>query len=111
MMGFLHLSVLALRPLVGAASRASGLDEEMTRGFVNGLSSRFTDHGAKLLKALQKANERAWCALELALAGDSHWGRWKARLTPVEDQDLKQKIRAFLSTLPMATENDGIVSR
>jgi serine/threonine protein kinase len=100
MVGFLQLSVLALRPLVGAASQASGLDAELTQGFLDGLSGRFTDHSAKLCTALQKANERAWRALELALAGDSLWQRWKARLTPVEDQVLQQQIRTFLSAIP-----------
>jgi hypothetical protein len=67
---FLNLSVLALRQVVQGAANAVGLGAagDAVIGF---LGDHFTDHSRRLTNALQSANDRAWRALELALAGES----------------------------------------
>ena len=62
---------------------------------------RFTDHSRALARALADANERAWQALEIALAGDSWWDRVKGLLGRREDQALAGQVRAFLDAAPL----------
>jgi hypothetical protein len=71
---FISLSSLALRQVVDGACAALGAREsgEAVVGF---LAERFTDHSQRLARALQQANDNAWKALEIALAGDSLWER------------------------------------
>src|SRR5262249_34439121 len=67
------------------------------------LGNRFTDHSARLNDALGRANEGAWRALELALAGDSWWDRVKVTLARREDQVFRVPVGA---SLPMAALAD-----
>ena len=46
---------------------------------------------------MQRANERAWKALEVALAGEGLW----QRLGRSEDKAFRQQVRAFLDALPL----------
>ncbi len=97
-MGLLQsLSVLALRQVVEGAANAVGLDAtgEAITGF---LGAHFTDHSQRLTNALQNANERAWKALEIALAGESFWERCKVRLASAEDQAFGKQVRTFLDS-------------
>src|SRR5262245_48779095 len=75
----LHLSTFALQTLVNGACKTIGIDlgDEAVEGVVKLLASRFTDHSQRLTRALHDANERAWQALEISLAGDSWWDRCK----------------------------------
>jgi uracil-DNA glycosylase family 4 len=104
MMIALHLSTLALRQVVGGACRAAGFDagEGAVEGVVSFLASRFTDHSDQLLRALDEANDRAWRALEIALAGDSFWERCKVFLAPGEEKGFRERVRAFLDVTPQA---------
>ena len=67
---FISLSSFALRQLVDGACAAVGIKEsgEAVTAF---LAERFTDHSQRLTRALENANDNAWKALEIALAGDS----------------------------------------
>jgi tetratricopeptide (TPR) repeat protein/tRNA A-37 threonylcarbamoyl transferase component Bud32 len=95
-MGILrNVSVLALRSLLAAASRAAGGAVEAAAALV---SDQFTDHGQRLSAALRRAAERGWRALEVALAGESLWG-WLGR---AEDRAFREQVRAFLDTAPLA---------
>src|SRR5262249_61357676 len=47
--------------------------------------------------ALRKANERAWQALEVALAGESLWNK----LDDANDKAFRQQVRAFLDATPL----------
>jgi serine/threonine protein kinase len=85
------LSVLALQQLAGEG--AVGLFEVIT--------AHFSDQGQRLVGALRAANDRAWKAMEIALAGDSWWERAKARLASSEDRSFGQQIRVFLDGLPI----------
>src|SRR4051812_1776227 len=94
------LSVLALRQVVGGACAALGVKEsgEAVVGF---LTERFTDHSQRLTVALKTANDNAWKALEIALAGDSLWDRCKVLAARSEDKAFAQQVRAFLDAAPL----------
>jgi hypothetical protein len=97
---FLSLSSLALRQVVEGACAAVGLKEsgEAVVGF---LTERFTDQSQRLTRALRQANDNAWKALEIALAGDSLWDRCKAAVARAEDRAFAQQVRAFLDATPL----------
>ena len=57
------------------------------------LAGHFADHSQRLARALRTANERAWKALEIALAGESFWN-WLDR---PEDRALRRQLRAYLA--------------
>src|SRR5262249_28903422 len=50
-----------------------------------------------LVRALRRANERAWQALEVALAGESLWNR----LDRPEERAFRQQVRVFLDAMPL----------
>src|SRR5262249_57661006 len=70
---FQQVALLALRPLVTGAVKATGVGiaDDAVAGVVNFLNDRFLDHSKTLVNALHHANDRAWRALEIALAGES----------------------------------------
>src|SRR5699024_1962857 len=74
-----NLSALTLKGVDGGACQALGVQAGAAAvdGVVSFLTARFIDHSQALTQALQRANERAWKALEVALAGDSFWDRCK----------------------------------
>jgi tRNA A-37 threonylcarbamoyl transferase component Bud32 len=97
------LAALALKELVDAGKSCLGadgggadsklLDPEKVTGFI---VKRFTDHGDRLPKALSAASDRAWRALEVALAGESLWS-W---FDKAEDKAFRQQVRDFLAAAP-----------
>src|SRR5262249_11914430 len=98
---FETLAAMALRELLGAGGDQvglSGLDLESERleKVVRFFSRRFRDHGERLPRALARSHERAWKALEIALAGEGMWG-WLANK---EDKAFRQRVRAFLDAAP-----------
>jgi hypothetical protein len=99
-----QLSVLAVRQLVGGVCQAAGLESgtAAVETVVGLLVNRFRDHSQRLLVALQRANERAWRAVEIALAGESWWERIKVSLTRREDQAFREQVSAFLKATPLA---------
>lgn len=89
---------LALHPLLDGACKTVGFSvSDSTSGTVTTfLLKHFTDHSQKLERALRIANERAWKALEIALAGDSFWGRWRNLLGPADQTAFAHQIQTFL---------------
>jgi hypothetical protein len=69
---------------------------------VDYLADGFTDQSGRLTEALRRANERAWKAQEVALGGESLWERCKNAVARAEDWALRDQLRAFLSTTPLA---------
>src|SRR5437764_1463595 len=65
------------------------------------LTNHFTDHSQKLNLALQRANDRAWKALEIALSGDSWWSRCRSLLVPGDEKAVGQQIQAFLDAVSL----------
>src|SRR5437763_848628 len=98
-----QLSTLALKPLLDGACQALGLagGGAATERVVAFLTERFTDHSQRLNQALSQASDRAWQALELALAGDSWWDRIKVGMARREDQQFREQVRAFLDATPL----------
>jgi tetratricopeptide (TPR) repeat protein len=96
----LNLSVLAMRPLIDGACAAVGVirSGEAVVGF---LTERFTDHSQKLMQALQTANEHAWKALEVALAGESFWEKCQVLVARGEHKAFGRQMRAFLDASPV----------
>jgi tetratricopeptide (TPR) repeat protein len=103
---FQSLSSLALRQVVHAACKAAGVSE-VGQAVVGLLEERLCDRSQRLVSALQAANERAWTALEVALAGDSLWGRCKLALARGEDQAFRQQVRAFLDATSFAASPES----
>jgi hypothetical protein len=97
---FTSLSSLALRQVVDGACAALGV-KESSEAVVGFLTERFTDHSQRLARALQQANDNAWKALEIALAGESLWERCKATVARAEDRAFAQQVRAFLDATPL----------
>lgn len=98
-----QLSTLALKPLLDSACQALGLagGAQAAERLVSFFTDRFTDHSQRLHQALSRSSERAWQALELALAGDSLWDRIKVGLARREDQQFREQVRAFLDATPL----------
>ncbi|MCI0458555.1 MAG: protein kinase, partial [Gemmataceae bacterium] len=65
------------------------------------LTGHLSNRGQMVVQALQVANDRAWRAFEIALAGESWWEHLKSYLRPREDQAFAQQIRVFLDGLPL----------
>src|SRR5262249_35010541 len=88
------LSAIALREVIdGCAKAAGGSDMNLEAApLLSHLTQRLSDHGQKLTKALARSSERAWRALEVALAGEGLWG-WLDR---ADDKAFRRQVRAFL---------------
>jgi uracil-DNA glycosylase family 4 len=99
-----NLSALALRQLIGGACKTVGVDPGVgaIEGVVGFLTRHFIDHSHRLLEALQHSNERAWKALEVALAGDSLWDRCKLVFARGEDKAFRDQVQPFLNACPLA---------
>src|SRR5205823_1161724 len=102
----LKLSTLALRHLIENARKAWGLEaSELADGVIEvatrKLLRHFTDHSQKLTRALKRANERAWKALDVALAGESFWERCRLFVASGDERAFRQQLRAFLEVAPL----------
>lgn len=95
-----HISMLALRHVVDGARDYLGLGvgERTVENVVGFLNQHFTDHSQSLSRAMVKANDSAWKALEIALAGESLWN-W---LDSADNKAFRQQVRAFLDAAPLA---------
>ena len=71
---------------------------EGTQFAVNFIAQRLTDHSQKLPKALVLANDRAWQALAMALAGDGLFDQVKKWLAPADERAFAEQVRSFLQT-------------
>jgi WD40 repeat protein/tetratricopeptide (TPR) repeat protein len=98
-----QLSTLTLRQLIDGAIKATGFKivEEGTEVVVALLSRQFVDHSQRLTAALHTANDRAWRAMEISLAGDSWWERCKIKLAAREYQAFRQQVQSFLAVAPL----------
>ena len=65
------------------------------------ITERLTDHGQKLRKALASANDRAWKALSIALAGDGLFDHVKNWLAPADERAFAEQVRSFLHACPL----------
>jgi hypothetical protein len=102
---FQSLAAFGVRQLMDGALSTVGLSGggEAVVGF---LAARFNDHSRKLTTALEAANDRAWKALEVALAGDSFWDRCKVVLSSGDDKAFREQVSAFLDANPLSADGD-----
>src|SRR5438552_90935 len=94
-----NLCALALKGVVGGACKLAGIEAGLgaADGVAGFLTQRFVDHSQTLTRALQKANEQAWKAVEVALAGDSFWDKCKLLVfTSADDKAFREQVRPFL---------------
>lgn len=61
------------------------------------LRRHFEDHGQALPRALGRANDRAWQALSIALAGSGFVGQMQSLLASGDSRGIATQIRVFLS--------------
>jgi serine/threonine protein kinase len=103
-----HLCSVALRPLLTAAGAAAGVE---VGGLVDqaavALVKHFSDGGQKLPAALARAQEQAWQALEMALAGGSWWLLIQDALAGTEQAVLRRQIQVFLEQNPLPVPEGG----
>ncbi len=99
-----NLSSLTLRGVVGGACVAAGCEAGIgaVDKVVGLLTRRFIDHSQALGRALERSNEQAWKALEVALAGDSFWDRCKVAFSSADDKAFREQVRPFLDACPLA---------
>jgi formylglycine-generating enzyme required for sulfatase activity/tRNA A-37 threonylcarbamoyl transferase component Bud32 len=64
----------------------------------------FTDRGRALPRALDKANDRAWQALAIALAGDGFFDAVKVFFASGDAKGIRDDVRRFLDGKPFAFE-------
>jgi serine/threonine protein kinase len=96
------LSVLGLRFLAEGACRAvGGVALEMAgEAAIDLLARRLGDESKRFDQAITSAHERAWKALEIALAGDSFWQRCQRVLARGDDRAFREQVRLFLDSVP-----------
>ena len=68
------------------------------------IKRQLADHAETLPRALARANDRAWEAVGLALAGDSRFGRIKDLFRDCDLKGVRDQIRAFLQQTPTGLE-------
>ncbi len=63
---------------------------------VNAVQQRFIDHSQTLPKALERAHDRTWQALAVALAGDGFLDRIKVFFASGDDKGVREQVQLFL---------------
>src|SRR5258708_3041746 len=81
--------------------------EHMLEGFENAFDKvlgfaveRLSDQGQRFYKALRESNEKAWKALEIALAGESLWNL----LDKAEDKAFRKQISGFVESVKLPAD-------
>lgn len=92
------LLALGLRQVIGDTAM------DLAGGVVGLVRQRFTDHSMALPKALATANDRAWKALAIALAGDQFLDRIRMWFASSDDNGLREQVRRFLDSKPFPFE-------
>ena len=73
-------------------------------GAVAWLKAHFTDHTQALPKAVAAANQRAWQAVALALAGDTLYERIKGLFRDADIKAVRDQIRIFVANADTGLE-------
>ncbi|MHB1423099.1 MAG: bifunctional serine/threonine-protein kinase/formylglycine-generating enzyme family protein [Gemmataceae bacterium] len=63
---------------------------------VSAVEKHFADHSQTLPKALARANDRAWQALSIALAGDRFLDKIKVCFASGDDKGIREQVQLFL---------------
>jgi hypothetical protein len=62
------------------------------------VEQRFRDHSGRLPEALDRAHQRAWQALGVALAGDGLLDRVKVFFASGDDKGVREQVQLFLGS-------------
>jgi len=94
------------RQVIGAVAgdEAGELAAKVTAPVIQLVEQHFTDHSQTLPKALAKANDRAWQALSIALAGDGFLDTIKVFFASSDDKGIREQVRLFLQDKTIAFE-------
>ncbi len=88
------LSSLALKGVAQAAGiETAGIETIDPKPLFDLLHQRFSDHSKRLTRALERSSDRAWRAVEVALAGTSWWDRCKLVLASGEQAPFASRSR------------------
>ncbi len=83
--------------LFGLGLRATlGDVGESVQDVIDSVRERFEDHSQALPEALEKANDKAWRALAVALGGDGFLDHMKRLMAEGEARGLRERIKSFL---------------
>src|ERR1019366_8187893 len=86
------------RQVIGAVAGddAGELTGKLAGPVIQLVERHFTDHSQTLPKALAKANDRAWQALSIALAGDGFLDKIKVFFAAGDDKGIREQVQLFL---------------
>lgn len=95
---FKKLSVLAIQQVAAGGLKTLGIPVagKGIDALTNFLNQRLFDQSKRLGMALHQANQQAWRALEIALAGEALLNQ----LDRAEDRAFRQQLRAYVNCLP-----------
>src|SRR6516165_3982170 len=93
-----NLIGFGLRQVIGtvAGDQAGEMAGLATGSVIELVEKRFTDRSQKLPKALARANDRAWQALSIALAGETFLDKIKVFFASGDDKGIREQVRLFL---------------
>lgn len=99
----LNMSAITLRESVAGACKICGVSPaaDAVQAVSSFLAGHFKDHSERLTRALRKSTDRAWRALEVALAGDSFWDRCKGFLATGEQKGFRAEMQRYLNDLQL----------
>jgi hypothetical protein len=100
----LGLVGFGLRQILGDAAGPILDAVESANHILNIVKQYFTDHSRALPRALAKANDHAWQALGVALAGDGLLDRVKVFFASGDDKGVREQVSRFLAAKPFAYE-------
>jgi formylglycine-generating enzyme required for sulfatase activity/tetratricopeptide (TPR) repeat protein len=89
-----NLGPEAARAALGGASAA-------VNPVIGLIEQHYRDHSQTLPAALARANDRAWHALDVALAGEGFCDRVKRLFTSGDDRAFREQVRCFLENSPL----------
>jgi tetratricopeptide (TPR) repeat protein len=103
---FSKLAALAFKGAAGAAAGSLGFVGAGGAGeaVAEFLANRIHDHSTNLTEALDRAQARAWRAVELCLAGPSWWNTITSAFSSADERGFRDQVQAFLNANPL----DGI---
>jgi formylglycine-generating enzyme required for sulfatase activity/tRNA A-37 threonylcarbamoyl transferase component Bud32 len=101
-----NLIGFSLRQVIGtmAGDEAGELTGKTAANVIQRVEQHFTDHSQTLPKALTRANDRAWQALSIALAGDGFLDQIKVFFASGDDKGVREQVRLFLQDKTIAFE-------
>lgn len=101
------------RQVIGAVAGddAGELAANVGGPVVQFVEQHFMDNSKTLPKALAKANDRAWQALGIALAGDGFLDKIKVFLASGDDKGIREQVRLFLQDKNIAFEGTSAYFR